>query len=127
MGIFGNSDSKPPEGPSVPSRPASPAPAEKERGAPAVAAVPSKPGTCIIAAKTVIKGELTGDEDVIVEGNVEGQIRITRDLASAPTASQGDSRGPVDHRQRRLVGDCRIGPRRDQPPAVSSKSAPPRS
>ncbi|HUG55085.1 MAG TPA: polymer-forming cytoskeletal protein, partial [Vicinamibacteria bacterium] len=25
-------------------------------------------------------GEITGDEDVVVDGNVEGQIRITRDL-----------------------------------------------
>ena len=78
MGIFGNSDSKPPEGP-LPARPASPPPPDKERGvSPATAA--SRPGTCVIAAKTVIKGEITGDEDIVVEGNVEGQIRITRDL-----------------------------------------------
>ena len=38
MGIFGNSESKPPEAPSVPTRPSNPPPAEKERGAPAPAA-----------------------------------------------------------------------------------------
>ena len=44
MGIFGNSESKPPEAPTIPTRPASPAPAEKERGGPAVAAfVAEKP------------------------------------------------------------------------------------
>jgi cytoskeletal protein CcmA (bactofilin family) len=38
----------------------------------------------VIGAKTVIKGEITGDEDLVIEGNVEGQIRITRDLRVAP-------------------------------------------
>src|SRR5260221_12404848 len=85
MGIFGNSESKPPETPPIAPRPASPAPAEKERGAPATAGAAPKPGTCTIASKTVIKDELTGDEDAIVEGNVEGQIRITRDLRVGAT------------------------------------------
>jgi cytoskeletal protein CcmA (bactofilin family) len=34
----------------------------------------------VIGSKTVVKGEITGDEDVIVEGQVEGEIRISRDL-----------------------------------------------
>jgi cytoskeletal protein CcmA (bactofilin family) len=38
----------------------------------------------VIGAKTTIKGEITGDEDLVIEGNVEGQIRITRDLRVAP-------------------------------------------
>ena len=78
MGIFGKEpDSKPADAPPA-ARPSSgPAP-EKERAAATTAA--SKPGTCLIAAKTVVKGEITGDEDVVVDGNVEGQIRITRDL-----------------------------------------------
>jgi cytoskeletal protein CcmA (bactofilin family) len=114
MGIFGNSDSKPPEAPSIPARPASPAPAEKERerGAPATAAVASKPGTCIIASKTVIKGEITGDEDVIVEGNVEGQIRITRDLR---VGANGVVKATVEAQSiivsGELVGDCQASVR----------------
>lgn len=112
MGIFGNSDSKPPEGPSVPTRPATPPPAEKERGAPAAAAVVSKPGTCTIAAKTVIKGELTGDEDVIVEGNIEGQIRITRDLR---VGANGVVKATVEAQSiivsGELVGDCQASVR----------------
>jgi cytoskeletal protein CcmA (bactofilin family) len=112
MGIFGNSESKPPEAPSLPARPAGPAPAEKERGAPATAAVASKPGTCIIASKTVIKGEITGDEDVIVEGNVEGQIRITRDLR---VGANGVVKATVEAQSiivsGELVGDCQASVR----------------
>jgi len=111
MGIFGNSESKPPEAPPVPARPASPAPAEKERGVPAAAAA-AKPGTCIIASKTVIKGEITGDEDVIVEGNVEGQIRITRDLR---VGANGVVKATVEAQSiivsGELVGDCQASVR----------------
>ncbi len=112
MGIFGNSESKPPEAPPVPARPASPAPAERERGAPATAAAAAKPGTCIIASKTVIKGEITGDEDVIVEGNVEGQIRITRDLR---VGANGVVKATVEAQSiivsGELVGDCQASVR----------------
>jgi cytoskeletal protein CcmA (bactofilin family) len=111
MGIFGNSESKPPEAPPVPARPANPAPVEKERGMPATAAA-AKPGTCTIASKTVIKGEITGDEDVIVEGNVEGQIRITRDLR---VGANGVVKATVEAQSiivsGELVGDCQASVR----------------
>ncbi len=106
MSIFGREpDSKPADAPSA-ARPASgPAP-EKERTAAATAAA-SKPGTCLIAAKTVIKGEITGDEDVVVEGTVEGQIRITRDLR---VGAQGVVKATVEAQSiivsGELVGDC---------------------
>ena len=113
MGIFGNSESKPPEAPSAPARPATPPPAEKERGlTSAAAAAISKPGTCIIAAKTVIKGELTGDEDVIVDGNIEGQIRITRDLR---VGANGVVKATVEAQSiivsGELIGDCQASVR----------------
>lgn len=81
MSIFG----KPPDGskpvePTPPGRPAPP-PAPSHPAAPGA---PARPGTCVIGAKTTIKGEITGDEDLVIEGNVEGQIRITRDLRVAP-------------------------------------------
>ena len=38
----------------------------------------------MIGPKTRIKGEITGDENVVVEGNVEGTIKITRDLTVGP-------------------------------------------
>jgi cytoskeletal protein CcmA (bactofilin family) len=34
----------------------------------------------VIGAKTTFKGEISGDEDILVDGTVEGEIRITRDL-----------------------------------------------
>ena len=105
MGIFGKEpDAKPADAPPV-ARPSSPAP-EKERAATPAQAL-SKPGTCLIAAKTVIKGEITGDEDVVVEGNVEGQIRITRDLR---VGAQGVVKATVEAASiivsGELVGDC---------------------
>lgn len=80
MGIFGKTTD--PKGSDVPARPAS-APAPSNAPVPGVAAAPppkSTSSTCVIGAKTVVKGEITGDEDVIVEGQIEGEIRISRDL-----------------------------------------------
>ena len=54
---------------------------------PTPATVPRTPATgqaCVIGAKTAFKGEISGDEDVLVEGTVEGEIRITRDLRVGP-------------------------------------------
>ena len=106
MGIFGREpDSKPADAPPAPRPTSGPAP-EKERAA-APGAAPSKPGTCVIAAKTVIKGEITGDEDVVVDGNVEGQIRITRDLR---VGAQGVVKATVEAQSiivsGELIGDC---------------------
>jgi cytoskeletal protein CcmA (bactofilin family) len=38
----------------------------------------------VVGAKTQLKGEVTGAETVVVEGLVEGTIRITGDLRVAP-------------------------------------------
>ena len=80
MSIFGKppDPNKPPE-PVAPGRPAPPPAPSSNPAAPAS----SRPGTCVIGAKTTIKGEITGDEDLVIEGNVEGQIRVTRDLRVA--------------------------------------------
>ncbi|HEU0105602.1 MAG TPA: polymer-forming cytoskeletal protein [Vicinamibacteria bacterium] len=79
---------------------------------PATAGAAAKPGTCTIASKTVIKGEITGDEDVIVEGNVEGQIRITRDLR---VGANGVVKATVEAQSiivsGELVGDCQASVR----------------
>jgi cytoskeletal protein CcmA (bactofilin family) len=67
MGIFGKGpETKPAEPPAH--KPAAPAPSSP------------RPGPCVIGAKTVVKGELGGEEDVVVEGAVEGQVRIAKDL-----------------------------------------------
>ena len=87
MGIFG----KPPE-----SKPADPTP--RQRPTPPVARAPDldraprRARRCRPAERRRlrdrgqdhIKGEITGDEDMLVEGRVEGQIRITRDLRVGP-------------------------------------------
>lgn len=76
MGIFGKPpDQKPPD-------PVVPAKAPHPAGGPP--AVPRPSTACVIGAKTTVKGEITGDEDVVVEGTVDGQIRISRDLRVGP-------------------------------------------
>jgi cytoskeletal protein CcmA (bactofilin family) len=82
MGIFGKPpDAKPADAPVAPPRPAPPD--VKAGSAPHVphqAPGRASTGPCVIAAKTTIKGDLTGDEDVVVDGIIEGQVRITREL-----------------------------------------------
>ena len=78
MGIFGKPDAKPAD---TTPRPASPAPAPAP-AAPARTAAPAPVATsaCVIGAKTQFKGEITGTETVLVDGLVEGTVRITGDL-----------------------------------------------
>jgi len=79
MGIFGKTERKP--APPQATRPGTP-PAAK--AAPKSASAPSSTSECVIGAKTVVKGDITGDENVLVEGTVEGTIRISRDLRVGP-------------------------------------------
>ena len=71
MALFGKPDAKPAEPPPPPSRPTT-------------SAAPPAPrptaSTCVIGPKTKLLGEISGDEDMVVEGQIEGEIRITRDL-----------------------------------------------
>jgi cytoskeletal protein CcmA (bactofilin family) len=96
MGLFG----KPPENkPVEPLHPSSPRPPQPAPVPPSAAAPPPRPAspapapappragavtTCVVGANTTIKGEILGDEDVLVEGTVEGQIRIGRELRVGP-------------------------------------------
>jgi cytoskeletal protein CcmA (bactofilin family) len=100
MGIFGKTDAKPGE---VAPRPPAPAPHPP-------APVPARPaGTapCVIGAKTQFKGEITGTEPVLVEGLVEGTIRITGPLRVGPG---GTVRATVSAQTvviaGEVVGDC---------------------
>jgi cytoskeletal protein CcmA (bactofilin family) len=62
---------------------------------------------CVIGPKTHIKGEVGGDEDVVVEGIIEGQVRITRDLR---VSAGGSVRATVDAQSvivsGEVIGDC---------------------
>jgi len=102
MGIFGKTENKPPEAPARPVSPPPPSPRPQPAAAPAVAA-----RACVIGAKAVVKGDITGDDDIIVEGTVEGTIRISRDLRVGPT---GKVKATVSAQSvvvaGELVGDC---------------------
>jgi cytoskeletal protein CcmA (bactofilin family) len=86
MGIFGKPENKPAEPQSSapqPPRPAAPTPAPAHAPASAAPSGPVRtvsPTLCVLGANTTIKGEILGDEDVVIEGTVEGQIRIGREL-----------------------------------------------
>jgi cytoskeletal protein CcmA (bactofilin family) len=96
MGIFGKGpDAKPAELP-----PHAP-------GKPAAAPASARPALCVVGAKTTVKGELVGEEDVVIEGTVEGEVRIAKDLR----VSQGGSVKAKVSAQSvvlagEMVGDC---------------------
>jgi cytoskeletal protein CcmA (bactofilin family) len=101
MGIFGKSDTRPGEG--AP-RPAAPAPPPQSA---ATAPARTSGAACVIGAKTQLKGEITGSEAVLVEGLVEGTIRITGSLRVGPG---GKVKATVSAQSvvvaGELVGDC---------------------
>jgi cytoskeletal protein CcmA (bactofilin family) len=92
MGIFGKpTDNKPPDpvaspGAAVQPRPMTPpaqpaAASHHPTASPTAAPVRTvSPTLCVLGANTTVKGEILGDEDVVIEGTVEGQIRIGREL-----------------------------------------------
>ncbi len=78
MGIFGKTEPQKPAEP--PAKPATAA------AAPAQPATPKSSGAaCVIGAKTLVKGEIGGSEDILVEGAVEGLIKVERDVRVGPT------------------------------------------
>ena len=77
MGIFGKAETKPVQQAPRPGAP----PAAKAPTAKASSRAPAPTTTqCVIGSKTVVKGDITGDETVLVEGTVEGTLSISRDL-----------------------------------------------
>jgi cytoskeletal protein CcmA (bactofilin family) len=81
MGIFGKGPENKPVEPAVPRvEHPRPVPAPGPAPGPAARATAGAGQTCVIGAKTTFKGEISGDEDILVDGTVEGEIRITRDL-----------------------------------------------
>ena len=102
MGIFGKPGENKPNEPPVPQRP-SPVPPPQPSAAPA----PRAGGACVIGAKTTVKGEISGDEDVLVEGTVEGQVRINKDLR---VGQGGTVKATIDAQSvvvsGEVIGDC---------------------
>jgi cytoskeletal protein CcmA (bactofilin family) len=99
MGIFGKPGEAKPEATHEPARPA---PAPPVAGAPAAGR-----NACVIGAKTVVKGELNSEEDVLVEGSVEGKIHCSRDVR---VGQGGSVRATVEAQtvivSGEIVGDC---------------------
>jgi cytoskeletal protein CcmA (bactofilin family) len=113
MSLFGKAPETKPAEPTNPQAapkaapsPAAPAPAPPVGGKAAPGPVASS-SVCVIGAKTTIRGEITGDEDVLIEGRIEGQVRITRDVRVGPT---GVVKATIDAQSivvsGEVMGDC---------------------
>ncbi|PYQ17552.1 MAG: hypothetical protein DMF80_00215 [Acidobacteria bacterium] len=91
------------------SKPAEPTPPPAHRPSPPAAPAVARPASssCVIGPKTKIAGEISGDEDVVVEGQIEGEIRITRDLrvgAGGIVKAKVSAQSIIVSGE--LVGDC---------------------
>ena len=108
MGLFG----KEPDGKPTPTAPPTQRPAAPN--APPQTQASRAGSACVIGAKTTVKGEITGDEDVLVEGAVEGQVRISRDLR---VAASGSVRANIEANSvivsGEVLGDCTAAVRVD--------------
>ena len=90
MALFGKPDTPaPPHHPS----PSSPAPAERIPAPPTPAPGPAVASTAptVIGARVKLVGDLSGDEDILINGRVEGKIRVDRKVVVSPGAEiEGD-------------------------------------
>jgi cytoskeletal protein CcmA (bactofilin family) len=114
MSLFGKGPEPKPENtpappaPAKPQTPPPPAPAATISTGRVAAPGPVASGSaCVIGSKTTFKGEITGDEDILIEGRVEGQVRISRDLRVGPT---GVVKATIDAQSvvvsGEVIGDC---------------------
>jgi len=102
MGLFGKNDSRPPEPGPRPAGTPPPAP-------PAPAGSPQRAtGTpCTIGSRVQLKGELHGSEPVVVEGSVEGSVRLTAELRVAPGGTvKADVTAHTLVIAGEVIGDC---------------------
>lgn len=108
MGIFGKNDSRPPEPP--PTRPVTPtlhAAAPAPHAPPVAAPAAHRAGPCVIGSKVQLKGELHGAEAVLVEGTIEGSIRLTAELRVAPGGTvRADVTAHTVVVAGEVIGDC---------------------
>ena len=108
MGIFGKNDSRPPEPP--PTRPVTPtlhAAAQAPHAPPVAAPAAHRAGPCVIGSKVQLKGELHGAEAVLVEGTIEGSIRLTAELRVAPGGTvKADVSAHTVVVAGEMIGDC---------------------
>ncbi len=86
MPIFGKSDNVPGQAP-APEKPQAPA-------------VTGGAGTTVIGPKARFVGEISGDEDILVQGRLEGNVTVQRRVTIAPA---GEVKGDV-HGRSVIVG-----------------------
>lgn len=84
MGFFGSKTPARPEGERIPQPSDTPKPAAAP--APAAFKTPAEVKTAVIGPNIRIQGELSGDEDLVVEGRVEGKISVSKGLRIGPQA-----------------------------------------
>ena len=106
MGIFGKNDSRPVE---TGARPVSPPPPVT-----AASATPQRAGatTCVIGPRVQLKGELHGAEPVLVEGTIEGSVRLTAELRVAQGGTvKADVSAHTLVIAGEVIGDCHASER----------------
>lgn len=84
MAIFGKSTPREAEGDR--SRAVSPAPGSALPGRPEPSPAKTEAKTAVIGPHVRIQGEVSGDEDLVVEGRVEGKISMSKSLRVGPSA-----------------------------------------
>ncbi len=84
MALFGRTN-PPPQGDDKPS-PAPPQPSAPFLGRPDTKPQRVEVKTTVIGPNVRIQGELSGDEDIVVEGRVEGRISVSKVLRIEPSA-----------------------------------------
>jgi cytoskeletal protein CcmA (bactofilin family) len=106
MGIFGKDDTRTPQ-------PAPRPPGQAPAQAPAApAAAPSRGTPCVIGPRVQLKGELHGSEPVVVEGSIEGSVRLTAELRVAPGGSvKADITAHTLVIAGEVIGDCQASER----------------
>jgi cytoskeletal protein CcmA (bactofilin family) len=112
MGIFGKTDTRTPEPGPRPTTPVQAAvPAKAPAPAPAVAA-PARGTPCVIGPRVQLKGELHGSEAVVVEGSIEGSVRLSAELRVAPGGSvKADVSAHTLVIAGEVIGDCHASER----------------
>lgn len=84
MGFFGSKTPAKPD--DVPPSHSHETPRPAAAPAPAGHRAPAEVKTAVIGPNIRIQGELSGDEDLVVEGRVEGKISVTKGLRIGPQA-----------------------------------------
>lgn len=94
MAFFGNKPDAPPTPSPSPSQPYSPPPPDRvpSPSPPGPSASPiASTSSTVIGAKVRLVGDVSGDEDILVNGRVEGKIRVDRKVVvSAGAEVEGD-------------------------------------